>query len=443
MANLFLENDSQTLQVDLVAGVLQVKHATWSPAYVEGDVIEPVRETIPLYGSDTLANLQAEAVDVDELLDLANKFMEDFAVKEPVWLRFRPDASSTYQRVQVQRGSAPLLVGQVEDWFLDGLGLPLNLDVLRTPFWEPTSRTTVTMNNLSANGGFTAITSITGSADARIEELRVNGDTGVIAKFWAGIRPKYEGSSSFDPVLEIEDGINGADCSDIVDASASGGNYTRCTFATQTGLVSRSILSLLDAGVTTNQDHYYGRYTVIARLRVTSTREAGVLLKHGFFNSPNRTPNEEVKVTDTNWRLYSLGDIQIPPHKVHPLVGTAEVKYFTLELFAESLAGSGNLEMDNYVLVPSRHQVYADDAVISSLGSNVKFFTLPDERQYAVSYNNANEPDVSIPQAMTNWRLPVGDSVFVFVGERTASHVITDQVDVVLYHFKRWRGYLE
>jgi hypothetical protein len=171
----------------------------------------------------------------------------------------------------------------------------------------------------------------------------------------------------------------------------------------------------------------------------------GVKIQSGFNQTASFTPNEEVYFSDTAWRLIELGEIQIPPSKYPSggFYGTNALKNFSIDIYAERISGSASLDIDCLYLIPSRHFAFSDGAMVQYVSSDERplyLVTMEDDSVLALAYQ-AGIPSVNMAPTMRDFYWPVGGGVVVLCGERAASHVLTDTVNVALQVSPRWKGF--
>lgn len=317
----------------------------------------------------------------------------------------------------------------------------------RMPYWEASAKTGVTFNNISTWGGIGNISNPVGTRHARIDYGFLN-HIGP-GRSWLGIRKERRGLTDFDPLIEIEDGSDdGDDATFVVDATASGGNCLEVTFATQEGLVERAHIELYQwaSGV---ENHYIGRYLVIARMKATASgAKFGVQLRHGWSQNTQFAANNEILFEDTQWRAVPLGVIGIPPTPV-PHVGSPvpqDISQYSLRLWAERPVGTTqDLRVDGYILMPTDHLLSITR--VPSLGGIEKYWFYSrweGTRHMLLGETFTDTPDLIAQASFENWKVPLDNSKLVIVVEQgggTPAHTLTTGPDVHISYRPRWHHY--
>ena len=313
------------------------------------DVDEALTLHIPGSSDDNLAsNTQA----LDAILVRAQR-AEEFRNFQEAWLRVQLNGETGARQSMIrsiQRGKVSVLdFLAAEHYFTDYV-----LGLRRTPLWEGTVLRSFTGTGLSALGGKLNYTGIVGDRPARPAMTKISGSD-ALDEFWVGVQSTRLNTTpeDFNPVwnLTLTAVANrGADFNILADATAITGQKVAITFFSEESLVMRAIITVNE--VTNAQ---YGRYQVLLRAKVTGTQIARVRLGFGnWFNSQgffNILPNR-VRVDSTDWKLYSLGEVDLPirPHSVS-VIGFRSAG---LRIEAESIPGweAGYLEMDSLILIP-------------------------------------------------------------------------------------------
>ena len=257
-----------------------------------------------------------------------------------------------------------------------------------------------------------------------------------------GLREENQGTSEFDPLWELEDGTNGTDSSDAVDATASGGGKVTCTFTTEAGLDERVSINTNQAhSGTTNWHHFFGRYLVLLRAKVGSSTECGVQLTIGGpSDSEYGAKCEEVYIDNTGWKLIELGQVTFPPSGFRENIGgNLTGKYTTFFLHAERLSGSGSLDMDCLYLIPCDHHIHAYGYVDDEMF--LESYTLAtDEQQFLMRPVGTSEYTSSYEMSWKDWYLPTNVAFGVIAGQTLTAHSLSETFTWTLQKwFPRWR----
>jgi len=456
-----LANVGQTTTVDLRSGILELVDRSWRTrtAPVEGQYrhtpygAQPgfsyfgiVVETMDLVGVDTVAHLVGAANDIEEMLELARLFHTDPLRSESIWLEVNADGESA-RRALLYKGSLQYPTDVGISALLENGTVQASLALSRHPLWEDTVYSSVDEDDISCLGGTFSFSSVAGVCPARLWRTIVrgrNGGGGPLMRFWCGIRPKYLGLTDFTPLWELEDGTAHIDTSEVVDVGASGGKKLQVTFATQTDLIKRAQICVAHlAGGSLNSNDFYGRYLVLVRAKLSGSGTCAVQMKAGYSSySGVLSPSEIVYIDNTNWRLWELGEIQIPPGGV--LAGvTSGARYAEIQVWAERVSGTPLLDLDCLVLIPATHFLYGDGAEIEYVigATRPATITVREDDLTAAQANFGGTAEAYLDYLVRDWYLPVGDSMFVLAAERNGGHYLTDAVDVDLSYFPRWLSY--
>lgn len=443
-------------KADLINGVLRLRRGSWHPRSGEfGE--DRVVETMDLVSEETNAAVIAELVKVEGLLEQARTWPINPVQAGGAWLEWgigaepRVSAEAGYpsKRAWVYSGKLELGGGDVlPGAFLNDRAVA-KLAIERHPLWENLEP----VEDSFSSYGFGDVEDMTGllaemgTAPARIVQFDFNTvPARTNREFWIGFRSANRGWSDYDPLWELEDGDNGTDTSDAVDATASGGDKITCTFATEEGLDQRTKVSMHQAhsGIS-YPEHFHGRYIVLLRAKVGSSTECGVVLRWGKYSDEDRARAEEVYISNTSWKLIELGQVMIPAggyRDEYNLAGYAELAtYFTMAIDAERLSGSGSLDMDCLYLIPADHYLHAYNTAEAQYGLHVTAMTTPDDQVSArmeVAQVSQSYPSADI--TTVGWFLPV-DLAFAIAAVQEDSHDLTFNLDWDLSWYPRWMLY--
>jgi hypothetical protein len=247
--------------------------------------------------------------------------------------------------------------------FADGKRKRVIVDLLAEPFGyglleTPVSGATLATNPASANGNFLDVTGVKG--DVETPALIRWPASAVVANRETLFAVRRTGTPSGAPFLfQAEAMAQGTDTTTQANDAAfsgSGNNYSRCTFATFASEQNR--LSFTDLG--TASVDLRGRYRVFARYRKNTAGDNIVLkLRWGTSFSADTTTNDAFTTPNVaTLCMADLGEIQIPRGR-DPVtnfrdgVQVAVSDAFYLSLRAQRVSGSGTLDVDYLILVPS------------------------------------------------------------------------------------------
>jgi hypothetical protein len=298
-------------------------------------------------------------------------------------------------------------------------------------------------------GGKASLAAATGITDPRINTLQVTADTGTLERLWIGIRETGAGIAGFDPVLELEDGDAGTDTALASETGASPNGSTTnnkllTTFSTTT-LVKRCQVALSDVAAS-NFTHFRGQYRALLRCKVSSGTTVGVQLRTGYINTSDLfIGNENYSVTNTGYQLVDLGEVSVPSFATKStLLGViSDISEFEFRVYAEVITANGGtdtISLDAIVLVPSERMVYAEGLTLNpTFTDRLYVFVNEDGSIEVIETANTDGQIVSQPlRDVRGWEYPVNGGVIVVVGQRSATHELTDQVDTVLKVYPRW-----
>lgn len=216
-------------------------------------------ETYELASVGSNANAVNYEEDIVDHLENGLKYVKDIHEGTPIWLYEYADGE-TAKRALVRGGSlTPFTQNGMSRLRNPGARSFYILTVERGP-WEGTSEQTevsaVTFDGTVAANYTEAMETILGDKAGRISQFLVRGtstndETAPLTKVWAGIRPKYEAQSSFDPVWDLENASTLENDTAVANAAdnaypngSSTSNILETTFATEEGWARRAQIKL-------------------------------------------------------------------------------------------------------------------------------------------------------------------------------------------------------
>lgn len=317
----------------------------------------------------------------------------------------------------------------------------------RMPWWEAAADTAVDEVVVSAALGGTAdFSNVPGDVPARLMPLSFVGQSGAgeVDEVWAGFRTaRYGTIANFQPLLECEDGANGTDASDAVDATASGGDHVEVTFATAATMTVRSTM---DQYVTNNWEHQKGRFLYLLRAKVGAGTVATVQLSSGMNGATSWLTLPRVKISSTAWLLYPLGELTLPPVPLKYTVAPSPVMpYAKFRIGAARVSGSSSLYLDCVVRIP------VDEGFCHFSGAEIKY-SGADNIDLAEVWQEANGEICSMATSLTlpnivpdtsgtapsSFSLPIGSSRLVIAAQGETASLLTHIANVKLYYVPRW-----
>lgn len=427
-----LANNTRTSIYDLRTGA--IRWDNWTTAVEEDGCTEAF--TLHGVGSDT--TIIAAEKSILAMKAKAALFLRDPLYNESIWLETGA-TDELSKRSWIKSISLAPNPNKFNNPLLGKNAASYLLAIDHHRYFEVLSAETFTASNISCLGGtwLPAVTS--GDVDGRIYEFRFEGRAlGALSRFWVGVRPLYAGGSNFDPLLELENGTNDTDTSNVADATASGSSKKRCTFGTDATNKRRLYITLAQHD-NTNADEYVGRYTALLRCQMTAG-QAAVQLKYGQTGqSATFISNEPVYISNTGWRLQELGVVEIPAFGGRLAASYAGIENTQIEIWAESIT-TGSLDLDCLILIPSENFAWGEGAATQLVDADARqtsFYTFEDDSTIAVYYAGGAVNSI-LAKDIRKFSWPYGGGVAVIAGERSTSSVLGDAVNLVTTVYPRW-----
>lgn len=433
------------------SGGFKIAFGGWSPRvgrYLGNNAWENVIDTFTLRVEGTSHNNLAS--NLQTLDDAVRRALDDLSgglALNLAWLRVQLDDESELRQ--------SLIVNIGRDFNSGLLGPPTSpgnfvreysvaiehVGVWEAAFTKFAGSSTTAIDTLGGTLDFSTI----GNAPGRIYALDIIGNTGgPLTEFWLGFRSDRLTTppgdrTDFEPLWECEDGAAGTDTSSSADGTASGGSKMTCTFADET-MQPRVTVELQDVVSAAQRESFQGAYQVLLRAKVTSSRIARVRLLSGYSSTNGWRIGGRVRVNSTDWLLYSLGKVQMPPFRTPEALGASYVDLFALRIEAESESGSGNLDMDALILIPqSEGAVYISGGSVQSGGGRIVFRQMPDGESQVQSLNSSLRVDDQPEFSEERLGIPNGDVRMTFVAQRASLHVLGDAASITLNYIPRWQ----
>jgi len=375
---------------------------------------------------------------------------ENSAERYGVWLRAQlADETNSRQALVTAASLGPMTLmarPASPGNFLRRFSLALE----RMPWWESRLYYNYYGYNMNCTGGTSGYFTVHGHKPSRLARTIIEGSTSggpapgddPLYEFWVGFRTDRFGDlTNFVPVWDIgqsSDSVPYNDTTSVADGTAYGGYLWRCTFGDES-LLRRVTMSM--QSFTSDYADQRGEYTVLLRARVSAAATTcHVQLKDGFEYTPALRAHSRVPITSESWLLHPLGTVRIPPSR--GIVEAGFLRFYGFELFASRTAGSGNLDMDCLVLIPSA------EGSIHVSGGGVKYI-LGDTRPIVVHvfpngdsdgwWYTSNNPYATVAVEPNEYALPVGRCSLVMAGQRETEHSLNDYATVQLYAHRRYR----
>ncbi len=436
-----LENHDATITFNFLSDI-DVITGSQTFNISQGRVIETFRL---IKKATTAATVRTAARELEDLLVQMTEWHEDVLKSDSVWIR-RATEEEADKRSLVYGFEFRPVDNLVNDVFMQRTPAAVyDLAITRHAAYE--DATSVSANKLTATdaiGGTWTATGLSGGAiPGRLAAMHFQTDDDIY-RFWAGWRQMRGGSANFLPIIECEDGASsvttGTTTGTDTQASPGGGGTTLLTtdFGVGGATMQRRFNIFFGDIYTTDAtaEDQVGRYHVIFRSKVTnSDTKLGVKMVFGFSSGVFDTDAPQVHYEiqyivpgHTNWGMYSLGTIDIPPGGLRKMatnkLGTGNVvRALQLRLHTERLEGTGDHEMDCFILVPADHSIFIDGITAS--------IVVPDDIWVFTNENDTLSCYVEAPGTGTiidfpavadigidTWGYPQGGGFLVVAAER-------------------------
>ena len=414
---------------------------------------EAVDEAIGLVLSRSSGDSLAGAVQrLDTMLSRV-KDVKQYENYQRVWLRAKM-LGETYERQACLIDAKRPKAIPTTDVFGANSSIISNylLGLKRAGYWENSVYRSIVENSISALGGKYSYTGIDGDMPARIARLYIYN--GAMNECWMGLQTTRTwpysmtgtlglNASNLDPIWNLrKGGTFGADTTGgttNADATAQDGYKVICTFATDETLVKRVLINASSAG----SKWLFGRYQVLLRARCTSTLSVRVRLGSGFTWSGNTNMNmlyQQRIDASSGWKLYSLGEVDVPAASLYSQAGSSGKFNVGFEIDAAKISGSGNLELDCLVFIPTLDgyiHVKTNTAQADSYGYHV--YQSPEGimkgRLCTTDQDYVREDFV--PDAVDFGMRPSAGT-FVFAAQSPTGNVTTDALNLGIWAYERW-----
>ena len=447
--------------VDLQGGTTGFQLVEWkaavltpTPGQKPDSVIEAMQVRVTGSSHDNLATyLQS----LHAMQEGAIRYIKDQFEQNPVWLWSQTKSETGGRRALVRS----IGIGWDSGWYGHGGETPdpliignqalLTLTIEREAYWERTSNTTAaTDTDVSAIGGVFDYsgTDVVGDAPARIHELKVGHDNGglVFDECWLGFRSanKHGTLGNYNPIWELEDGINGADTLSAIDATASpgGGGDTKktCTFAVEAGWKTRVTMAL--SNVSADESDHYGRFVCLLRAKVTAGTAEVRIRQLMLDDASSITSGPIVEISATDWTIYNLGVVTIPLRNLHAVttthVGDGYDSDYAIQIRARETA-TCDLYMDCLVMIPCDEYYIHGKNIDCRFSIDWYLCVSPEGQAFGVSIDAGDMTAISEIDCEGDG-VPIGDGrlIGVFARANSEQAAITYDWDPSLELIPRW-----
>ena len=137
-----------------------------------------------------------------------------------------------------------------------------------------------------------------------------------------------------------------------------------------------------------------------------------------------------------------MGLISLPPTGNRDSVasGLTEFQNCGFSIFANSLDGTGSLDIDCFVLIPADHIFSADGIQIDDSPSQpIHIYTDPDDKQWVAT--NSTYAQGGAQPSFEEWEMPRDGAHLVIAGQNGGGHVLSETFDLDYWIYPRWRTY--
>lgn len=383
---------------------------------------------------------------VNRMLHRAHMYQHDEAEIRSLWLSVTADGETdgrTAMIVAVKHNAADL-----ESLFARNTGaiaIPnLQIGLTRINAWEDGGGFNVNTGAIDLiSAGPVSIGTVVGDIPARIARLVVNGVSGgggPISQVWCGFRSdRFADPTQFEHLWECELGFNdnGSGFDTISGASGGAPNVVSVApAATLTAYLRLSVSDLVGAG-----QGQRGRFVVLLRASVSdATTACNVRLSDGMREASQWNARQRVRISGTAWRLYEMGVVQIPtPGHIVNFNTADQIDMYTLRIEAETAAGSGNLYLDCFVLIPiAEGFVYCENAAVQYTTESLPaIIQQRADGHIGAVWANTFGMVREIPAHVQGG--PVGPTYVVLAGQRSTGSVLGDDLSLSIRLHQRWR----
>ncbi len=425
--------------VDLLSLSTTLQYEGWRQATPTQQGQATVDDVITLLMNGGNDNTLATALQAIDTKVKQTQWAQDPLNPVGIWLRSRLSTETNTRQAfikELRRGELAV----TDPLAYDSILQQYQLGVTRMPVWENTTATTLGGSEISGNGGTVAYT-IAGDAHARVALVQAISDVN-ITDLWYGVKSDRYGvnPSNFIPFWPLyQSKVTAADITTTSDSTAQAGTRVECTFASSA--LMRHIASPNISDITgSNYSDQRGKYNVLLRAMTNPLGDLKVNARIGVgyristvYNAFSYLPRTQIGGfgAPPGWVNYPLGVVSLPPVGGFSTQGMSRV---SLSVQAEKVSGtSGSLYLDGLFLVPAEHNIHIQHNTTFSSNSLPSYImTRPDQKKYAIVYNNVNDYiEDSSPPDDESWSIPSGSGVIVCVsGYRSGIQAAASAVNI-------------
>ena len=440
---------------------------------VYGREPDPVQEVIPLVIRAVNHNDLATAKQkLDDYMMRAVEYDKDTTQQYPVYLVDQLTGETTGRQALVLEGRAKISDEPHGVTTGAAFSMAVDLALTRMPYWEAATRRAFpaatpaaaasVIYDYTADPGSGAH-DIVGDTLARISFLGINpeGANDQFGRLWIGTRSanKHGTLANFKNIWELEDGTNGTDASDVVDATASGGDAVDISPGTATWL-ERVGITFDDVGATEADN--FGTFLWLLRSKQVDGGSGGtweIQLRWGYqdWNDDDFIRGPIVQNKDVTWDFLEMGIQKLPLRNLQSITTTdlSATAEGTLEIqvWARRTAGAANddLVIDCLCPIPVDESWLVSknrDATEAGDGTHTDYWLYgqgPHNRRQAVVLRTTTAPATTVRALGELWTdglgLPIGDGRMVIVYQHRGSSVLADTIKVgeaSSFYVERW-----
>jgi len=321
------------------------------------------------------------------------------------------------------------------------------LGLERIPWWETEQSVTFTQASVNSLGGASAYggTPIKGTHPARIANAFINGLDASLSDVWMGLRTARFGTlSEFKPVWNLRlAGVFGTDTTGGAsnpDATAQDGFKVVVAFSSSVFL-PRLYIKVADIEATPSKRRSQrGRFSLLMRAKVTSTAVARVRIGNGYVGSTTYDFKDRVTISSTSWKLYAMGEVRIAPSRLKTFYVDSDFLFSGagFRLDAERVSGSGNLELDCFILIPTAEGSLHLNSVGGFTTSDTANVDNRADGELSGFVSTSGTPIETLALDARDWGLPPPSGNFIVAGQRPTESVKTDTIQIIGNLYERY-----
>lgn len=405
-AYLSVANYDETEEYIFTLNTNKVRLISGSLSDTTSEYGEPVELRFQTITKGTNAEIRSAIAQVERIFGRTSQFFNNLTSENSIWIyansdgeRIRRALVLSWQRVDTVQGTSDPLLDKsqivISDWIIQRKGYwEATLDYI----FEPVTTAWVS-DALNTGGscvgtydgeGHIADTLSTnldkGTAPGRIRRFSLGLPTMYTNKrwhkIWFGMKTVktldepptnyFKPHESFDITWGYPTTYDAWVDTDYTEANAMNGKCVLIDFTNNTWLNRISVPVPYHNTATANMA---GTYQVLFRMRASNSSEVH---RVAMFQAWDKIDNvysiaetyQDVFVDSTQWRLYEMGVIQIPPENYRSARRFKRPEFYQLNigLAAERITGSNDLLVDYLTLIPQEHSISISNAELFGTG---------------------------------------------------------------------------